>query len=382
MGALGYLSSETEGAPGNAGLKDLLLALKWVKNNILHFGGRTITIGGQSSGAAMVHYLLLTDKTKGLFNQVILNSGSATNFRFLSRYPREHTLALANELGLSHDNEDNILQKLREASVFDIIDAQENIYKNSRNIMSPFSPFVPCIEKESDHAILTTDPIEIIKEGIPLNVPILAGINSMEGAFLWTTLHNETTKTLQEQFYLSIPADIEYPNDSDMYRNLINSVSELYFGDNLTNWTLNNFYDLLSDTQYTYGVGSWIKNYKERESSEKLYYYLFNFDGALNWAKINYNISFPGAAHSDEISYMFINKATEENLKTIDKRTQQTLDNMLKFMTNFIKFGFVILLYLFLVRYESFLFCHQASTRSIQLGYRIKIRVFTYLTAK
>lgn len=39
LGALGFLSTEDNAATGNFGLKDQHLALKWVTENILYFGG-------------------------------------------------------------------------------------------------------------------------------------------------------------------------------------------------------------------------------------------------------------------------------------------------------------------------------------------------------
>lgn len=47
LGALGFLNTGTEDAPGNAGLKDQILALKWVRDNIEAFGGNPdeVTIG-------------------------------------------------------------------------------------------------------------------------------------------------------------------------------------------------------------------------------------------------------------------------------------------------------------------------------------------------
>lgn len=48
LGALGFLSTEDENCPGNFGLKDQLLLLQWVKDNIEHFGGNknSVTIWG------------------------------------------------------------------------------------------------------------------------------------------------------------------------------------------------------------------------------------------------------------------------------------------------------------------------------------------------
>lgn len=75
----GFLSTKTAEIPGNAAMFDVLAALKWVKQNIRHFGGNPnkITVIGQSSGAAMVSSLLLSPLVpKNLFQQMIIHSGS------------------------------------------------------------------------------------------------------------------------------------------------------------------------------------------------------------------------------------------------------------------------------------------------------------------
>lgn len=57
LGILGFLSTGDRHAPGNYGMKDMVLALQWVKNNIINFGGDpdNITIFGESAGGVAVH---------------------------------------------------------------------------------------------------------------------------------------------------------------------------------------------------------------------------------------------------------------------------------------------------------------------------------------
>lgn len=75
----GFFSLASGVSPGNYGLKDMTMALRWVKENIESFGGdsNSVTLMGQSAGAAAVHILALSKKTDGLFDKYILHSGSA-----------------------------------------------------------------------------------------------------------------------------------------------------------------------------------------------------------------------------------------------------------------------------------------------------------------
>lgn len=75
LGPLGFLSTEDKVAPGNYGLKDQQLALKWIKKNIKYFGGNSdsITIFGQSAGGASVNYHLLSKGSRGKVDKVHLS---------------------------------------------------------------------------------------------------------------------------------------------------------------------------------------------------------------------------------------------------------------------------------------------------------------------
>jgi len=63
---------------GNAGMLDLVLALRWVHTNIAEFGGdpANVTIFGQSGGGGAVSMLMGMPQTRGLFHRAIVQSGS------------------------------------------------------------------------------------------------------------------------------------------------------------------------------------------------------------------------------------------------------------------------------------------------------------------
>ncbi|XP_046753942.1 juvenile hormone esterase-like [Diprion similis] len=69
LSALGFLSTGDKVASGNWGLKDQVLALKWVQRNIRHFYGDPdqVTLFGHSSGSACVQLLTLSKLTIGLY---------------------------------------------------------------------------------------------------------------------------------------------------------------------------------------------------------------------------------------------------------------------------------------------------------------------------
>ena len=77
-GALGFFSLGVAEVPGNQGLLDQNMALRFVKNNIAAFGGNPedITLMGQSAGSSSTLYHLMSPRSEGLFQKVIAQSGS------------------------------------------------------------------------------------------------------------------------------------------------------------------------------------------------------------------------------------------------------------------------------------------------------------------
>ena len=75
LNIFGFLTASNPVQPGNAGLHDQVMALKWVKTNIGSFGGdpEKITIFGQSAGAVSIYVLLASPNiTNGLFARAVM----------------------------------------------------------------------------------------------------------------------------------------------------------------------------------------------------------------------------------------------------------------------------------------------------------------------
>jgi para-nitrobenzyl esterase len=84
VNAFGFLYLKDLGGPrygdaSNAGMKDIVAGLEWVRDNIARFGGdpRNVTIFGQSGGAGKVSTLLGMPAAQGLFHRAAAQSGSA-----------------------------------------------------------------------------------------------------------------------------------------------------------------------------------------------------------------------------------------------------------------------------------------------------------------
>ncbi len=73
---LADIAGEAFAGSGMAGMLDIVLALKWVKDNIAAFGGdpNNVTIFGESGGGRKVSLLLTMPSAKGLFHKGIIES--------------------------------------------------------------------------------------------------------------------------------------------------------------------------------------------------------------------------------------------------------------------------------------------------------------------
>ncbi|KAF7996985.1 hypothetical protein HCN44_005262 [Aphidius gifuensis] len=136
LGALGFLSLDTDGATGNMGLKDQVLALKWVQKNIKNFGGdpNKVTLFGLSAGSVCVLLHQLSPASKGLFRGAIGMSGSPLSrwgFSPVSLAVKQ-AFEIGKYLGINNSNKTQLLNRLREVSPKQLVEAVDKLnYDNS-----------------------------------------------------------------------------------------------------------------------------------------------------------------------------------------------------------------------------------------------------------
>lgn len=124
------MSTKTKEIPGNAGLLDSILALKFIKENVEYFGGdpTRVTIFGQSSGAAMVSALLISPNVpEDLFHRVIIQSGSVLGTWAYSTDPVADARDIAEVAGLNPNLTVSVLNRaFMSMDVYDLLEAVHN----------------------------------------------------------------------------------------------------------------------------------------------------------------------------------------------------------------------------------------------------------------
>lgn len=151
LNAFGYLYLAAFGGPdladsGNVGMLDLVLALRWVRDNAAVFGGdpRNVTIFGQSGGGAKAATLMAMPEAAGLFHRVWTMSGQQVTASRMTT-ATTHARQLLDALGLTTDR----LHDLRTMPMERIVKASRapaylGPVKDGRSLpRDPFDPDAP-----------------------------------------------------------------------------------------------------------------------------------------------------------------------------------------------------------------------------------------------
>ena len=209
LGAPGFL--ELPGAPANRAVRDWILALEWVQQNVAAFGGdpATVTIGGQSAGGGACATLLGAPRARGLFRRAICMSGGAA----LTQTPagvRAVAAKLAKRLGVPLTGEafDAVPADVLLAGQAALLPGgPDTVTRDAATVAAALStprlPWAPWTDGE----VVTDDPVRAAADPRQAGVGVLAGATAHEFTGAWRAADWVTGDIVREAFAaLGVPA--------------------------------------------------------------------------------------------------------------------------------------------------------------------------------
>ncbi|XP_012244536.1 esterase FE4-like isoform X1 [Bombus impatiens] len=310
LNILGFFATATKRNPGNNGLKDIVMALRWVQENIRCFNGdpNIVTLWGHSAGASAVHLLAITNKTEGLFNRYIVQSGVATSPTALlpAHWIRIYSLVSATLVGclaqseeeytttaqpnvtreqewydeaeLSEEEEEEMMRCLRKLDVGSFRNTMDyHIVRWSGHCCI----FAPTIEEESDDAIVTVHPLTAIKQRLFRDIPAIVGVTKDEG--LMKSIAILTNPSAEDEilnnFEMYLLYLLEY---RAMSNDTLDALTNFYFDGNVTLSTLRrNITEIVGDALIVWPTYETLK-YQSNVMNSSTYLYVFSYEGTFS----------------------------------------------------------------------------------------------------
>nr|QHR82718.1 cholinesterase 3 [Vipera anatolica senliki] len=317
LGALGFLYLPPY-APGNMGLWDQHLALKWLKENIAVFGGdpARLTLVGQSAGAVLVGCHLLSPLSQPLFARAILQSG-VPNAIWPWKTPREaHTdsIMLSKAAGCANDNDSAVVSCLQE------IDTEQGnfFYLTLINALSTVGDFLP------------GDVPNLLDTAILQGKPVLTGVNDGEASAFAFHMYSSTKTNggilTWEQLLQGVTVTMRRGIKKEVAHTVAHKFSEANHG------------------QYHLAFSQYMRDYfmvcplvelavKIRKARKPVYVYFFSHHpSGSGWPE------WVGTPHGGEIPYIFGTMASATN-RSITEAEEALSRQMMRYWAQFARDG-------------------------------------------
>ena len=180
LGALGCLDLSSLSTPdtpieSNLFLRDIVMALGWVRDNIAAFGGdpANVSIFGESAGAHAVATLLAVPEAEGLFAQAISQS-PASGMVSSQEVSAEIADRFVDQLGV---NRGDAAAALMKAKPGDLVRSATALLGHSMNDMAGAAAFGPTYGDD----YLPREPFDAMRKGTAHRIPLIVGTNADEG---------------------------------------------------------------------------------------------------------------------------------------------------------------------------------------------------------
>ncbi|KAJ8723702.1 hypothetical protein PYW07_007682 [Mythimna separata] len=336
LGIYGFMCLDIPEVPGNQGLKDQVLALRWINENIEAFGGnaKQITVFGESAGGTSVNLHLLSSY-ESLFQKAIIQSGPAVSPWALVESNNTVPLALAAALDFNTDDIHEALNYLASIDPHTLtqlaFDLQISSVVGIRGT-SNYPLIYPCIEKDIEGVehFFTEDPVNLVSTKVR-DTPIIIGNNDNEMAFMYGTADADFFSKYNFDL-VSLAFDF-----GDKLEDALSTVRHFYIGDENASENLkDDITDFATDFIYNHPTQRMAERFLDI-GAKTVYRYIFSYSGGRNYFKVIRNLNSTGAVHADELGYLFENDMFSGDTTT--PKDQLMIDRITTLWTNFAKYG-------------------------------------------
>lgn len=337
LNVFGFLCLDIPEVPGNAGLKDTIMALKWVKRNIRHFNGddNNITAYGESAGAAIVSSYLTSKMAGNLFNKVICQSGVSVSdlFIMMSDDPVTKASEIAKHLGHSVTDKVALYEIFRSTPVDDLVSAFVSA-EMSRPPAVIHAFLMPVVERHYDGVERFFDelPLVAFRENRFRKVPIIVTINSMESALFVNK--DGDGGIIYEDLKYYIPSFLQMDHGTERASRFVTKLRDYYFGDRSLDENVKiDYLNLTSDHYFARDTMLFVELVSKYHKD--IYMCRFDYNGNVNTSTIR-NMGLQGASHGDLVQYVFYRSS---KLKVASDSDVKIIDMLTEAWCNFVKSG-------------------------------------------
>ncbi|KAL1763972.1 liver carboxylesterase, partial [Sigmodon hispidus] len=287
LGTLGFFSTGDQHARGNWGFLDQVAALRWVQQNIAHFGGNPdqVTIFGQSAGGTSVSLHVVSPMSQGLFHRAIMESGVALTPRLFSNTSEMVFMTVTNLSGCATSNSEALVHCLRSKSEAEIL-----------AINKAFSIIPGMVDGE----FLPKHPQELLTSADFHPVPSIIGVNNDEYGWILPLIFNYS-RTIKKITRRTLRAILKSTTEEMMLPPECGDLlMEEYMGDTEDPQTLQiQFTEMMGDFALVIPA---LQVAHFQRSRAPVYFY--EFQHRLNFLK-NFRPRHVKADHGDEVFFIF-----------------------------------------------------------------------------
>ncbi|XP_031783698.1 esterase E4 [Nasonia vitripennis] len=313
LATFGFMSTGDARAPGNLGLKDQVVALRWVQKNIASFGGdpNSVTITGYSAGSWSVILHLMSPMSKGLFHRAIASSGAPTTPDPMPTKQPELITKQASFVGCPSDNIDVALECLKTVPHQKISDSMPKFsewYGDPILIWSPVvEPEIPGVER-----FITAQPVDLIRKKNFQHIPLITGITKDEFAGAPLNALEQALKgndsiyrNLTENWEYAAPISFQYERGTERSKHISRELKKFYFNDEpITAENGKNLGLIYADAIIGYPTQRFAKLMSEN-SRAPVYNYQFVYQGRYSFSVWRDTKKPYGVVHHDDLLYLF-----------------------------------------------------------------------------